>query len=277
MNKNQVTTATLKAQKGQEPIAMLTAYDYCMAGLFDAAGVDVILVGDSLGNVVLGYSSTLPVTMDDIIHHSKAVARACRRAMIVADMPFMSYQASVEQGMINAGRLLKEGGANAVKLEGGKEICSLVEKLVISGIPVMGHLGLTPQSVNQLGGFKVQGKSVEDAQKIINEAKALAAAGIFALVLECIPDKLAAKISAAIDIPTIGIGAGNACDGQVLVCNDFLGMNSGFTPKFVKKYRLLHEQITQATREYISDVKTRAFPAQEHIFTINEEVLEKLY
>lgn len=277
MNKNQVTTATLKAQKGQEPIAMLTAYDYCMAGLFDAAGVDVILVGDSLGNVVLGYSSTLPVTMDDIIHHSKAVARACRRAMIVADMPFMSYQASVEQGMINAGRLLKEGGANAVKLEGGKEICSLVEKLVISGIPVMGHLGLTPQSVNQLGGFKVQGKSVEDAQKIIDAAKALAAAGIFALVLECIPDKLAAKISAAIDIPTIGIGAGNACDGQVLVCNDFLGMNSGFTPKFVKKYRLLHEQITQATQEYISDVKTRAFPAQAHIFTINEEVLEKLY
>lgn len=277
MKTNQVTVATLKAQKGQEPIAMLTAYDYCLAGLFDAAGVEVILVGDSLGNVVLGYSSTLPVTMEDIIHHSKAVTRACKRALVVADMPFMSYQASIEQGMLNAGRLLKEGGANAVKLEGGSEICPLVEKLVTSGIPVMGHLGLTPQSVNQLGGFKVQGKSVEDAQKIIDEAKALADAGVFALVLECIPDKLAAKISESIDIPTIGIGAGNACDGQVLVCNDFLGMNSGFTPKFVKKYRLLHEQITQATQEYIQDVKTRSFPAQEHIFTMNEEVLEKLY
>lgn len=277
MKTNQVTVATLKAQKSQEPIAMLTAYDYCLAGLFDAAGVEVILVGDSLGNVVLGYSSTLPVTMEDIIHHSKAVTRACKRALVVADMPFMSYQASIEQGMLNAGRLLKEGGANAVKLEGGSEICPLVEKLVTSGIPVMGHLGLTPQSVNQLGGFKVQGKSVEDAQKIIDEAKALADAGVFALVLECIPDKLAAKISESIDIPTIGIGAGNACDGQVLVCNDFLGMNSGFTPKFVKKYRLLHEQITQATQEYIQDVKTRSFPAQEHIFTMNEEVLEKLY
>lgn len=277
MKRTPITIATLKEQKGKEAISMLTAYDYCLAGLFDAAGIEIILVGDSLGNVVLGYSSTLPVTMEDIIHHTRAVVRGSNRALIVADMPFMSYQASIEQGMINAGRLMKEGGANAVKLEGGEEICELVSKLVVSGIPVMGHIGLTPQSVNQLGGFKVQGKSLNDAQKIINAAKALAEAGVFALVLECIPDKLAAKITAELDIPTIGIGAGNACDGQVLVCNDFLGMNSGFTPKFVKKYRLLHEEISKATQEYIQDVKSRAFPSKEHVFGMNEELLEKLY
>lgn len=277
LKKTPITIATLKEQKGKEPIAMLTAYDYCLAGLFDNAGIEIILVGDSLGNVVLGYSSTLPVTMDDIIHHSKAVVRGASRALVVADMPFMSYQASIEQGISNAGRLMKEGGANAVKLEGGLEICPLVEKLVVSGIPVMGHIGLTPQSVNQLGGFKVQGKNLAAAQKLIEDAKALAAAGAFAVVLECIPDKLAAKITAELDIPTIGIGAGNGCDGQVLVCNDFLGMNSGFTPKFVKKYRLLHEEISQAAQEYIKDVKTRTFPAPEHVFSINEEVLEKLY
>ena len=277
MKRTPITIATLKEQKGKEAISMLTAYDYCLAGLFDAAGIEIILVGDSLGNVVLGYSSTLPVTMEDIIHHTRAVVRGSNRALIVADMPFMSYQASIEQGMINAGRLMKEGGANAVKLEGGEEICELVSKLVVSGIPVMGHIGLTPQSVNQLGGFKVQGKSLNDAQKIINAAKALAEAGVFALVLECIPDKLAARITAELDIPTIGIGAGNACDGQVLVCNDFLGMNSGFTPKFVKKYRLLHDEISKATQEYIQDVKSRAFPSKEHVFGMNEELLEKLY
>lgn len=277
MKRTPITIATLKEQKGKEAISMLTAYDYCLAGLFDAAGIEIILVGDSLGNVVLGYSSTLPVTMEDIIHHTRAVVRGSNRALIVADMPFMSYQASIEQGMLNAGRLMKEGGANAVKLEGGEEICELVSKLVVSGIPVMGHIGLTPQSVNQLGGFKVQGKSLNDAQKIINAAKALAEAGVFALVLECIPDKLAARITAELDIPTIGIGAGNACDGQVLVCNDFLGMNSGFTPKFVKKYRLLHEEISKATQEYIQDVKSRAFPGKEHVFGMNEELLEKLY
>ena len=277
MKRTPITIATLKEQKGKEAISMLTAYDYCLAGLFDAAGIEIILVGDSLGNVVLGYSSTLPVTMEDIIHHTRAVVRGSNRALIVADMPFMSYQASIEQGMLNAGRLMKEGGANAVKLEGGEEICELVSKLVVSGIPVMGHIGLTPQSVNQLGGFKVQGKSLNDAQKIINAAKALAEAGVFALVLECIPDKLAARITAELDIPTIGIGAGNACDGQVLVCNDFLGMNSGFTPKFVKKYRLLHDEISKATQEYIQDVKSRAFPSKEHVFGMNEELLEKLY
>ena len=277
MKRTPITIATLKEQKGKEAISMLTAYDYCLAGLFDAAGIEIILVGDSLGNVVLGYSSTLPVTMEDIIHHTRAVVRGSNRALIVADMPFMSYQASIEQGMLNAGRLMKEGGANAVKLEGGEEICELVSKLVVSGIPVMGHIGLTPQSVNQLGGFKVQGKSLNDAQKIINAAKALAEAGVFALVLECIPDKLAARITAELDIPTIGIGAGNACDGQVLVCNDFLGMNSGFTQKKKKKYRLLHDEISKATQEYIQDVKSRAFPSKEHVFGMNEELLEKLY
>ena len=278
MANKQVTVATIKEMKQKgEPITMITAYDVAMSRNVNEAGVDMILVGDSLGNVILGYNSTVPVTMDEMIHHTKAVMRGNSTALVVGDMPFMSYQASIEQGMINAGRLMKEGGANAVKLEGGEEICELVSKLVVSGIPVMGHIGLTPQSVNQLGGFKVQGKSLNDAQKIINAAKALAEAGVFALVLECIPDKLAAKITAELDIPTIGIGAGNACDGQVLVCNDFLGMNSGFTPKFVKKYRLLHEEISKATQEYIQDVKSRAFPSKEHVFGMNEELLEKLY
>ena len=277
MSNSIVTTSTIKNSKGIKPLTMITAYDYAFAKIFDQAGVDMILVGDSLGNVILGYSSTLPVTMEDMIHHTKAVTRACSRTLVVADMPFMSYQVSTEQALINAGRLVKEAGAHAVKLEGGAEITATIEKLVQSGIPVIGHLGLTPQSVNQLGGFKVQGKTLSAAQKILQDAQALATAGVFALVLECIPHQLALKITESVSIPTIGIGAGNNCDGQVLVCNDLLGLNAEFTPKFVKKYRNLQQEIFTATQEYINDVQTRTFPATEHTFSMQDEVLEKLY
>ncbi|WP_019879424.1 3-methyl-2-oxobutanoate hydroxymethyltransferase [Succinispira mobilis] len=277
MSNSIVTTSTIKNSKGIKPLTMITAYDYAFAKIFDQAGIDMILVGDSLGNVILGYSSTLPVTMEDMIHHTKAVTRACSRTLVVADMPFMSYQVSTEQALINAGRLVKEAGAHAVKLEGGAEITATIEKLVQSGIPVIGHLGLTPQSVNQLGGFKVQGKTLSAAQKILQDAQALATAGVFALVLECIPHQLALKITESVNIPTIGIGAGNNCDGQVLVCNDLLGLNTEFTPKFVKKYRNLQQEIFTATQEYINDVQTRTFPATEHTFSMQDEVLEKLY
>ena len=277
MSNSIVTTSTIKNSKGIKPLTMITAYDYAFAKIFDQAGIDMILVGDSLGSVILGYSSTLPVTMEDMIHHTKAVTRACSRTLVVADMPFMSYQVSTEQALINAGRLVKEAGAHAVKLEGGAEITATIEKLVQSGIPVIGHLGLTPQSVNQLGGFKVQGKTLSAAQKILQDAQALATAGVFALVLECIPHQLALKITESVNIPTIGIGAGNNCDGQVLVCNDLLGLNTEFTPKFVKKYRNLQQEIFTATQEYINDVQTRTFPATEHTFSMQDEVLEKLY
>lgn len=277
MSNSIVTTSTIKNSKGIKPLTMITAYDYAFAKIFDQAGIDMILVGDSLGNVILGYSSTLPVTMEDMIHHTKAVTRACSRTLVVADMPFMSYQVSTEQALINAGRLVKEAGAHAVKLEGGAEITATIEKLVQSGIPVIGHLGLTPQSVNQLGGFKVQGKTLSAAQKILQDAQALATAGVFALVLECIPHQLALKITESVNVPTIGIGAGNNCDGQVLVCNDLLGLNTEFTPKFVKKYRNLQQEIFTATQEYINDVQTRTFPATEHTFSMQDEVLEKLY
>ena len=277
MSNSIVTTSTIKNSKGIKPLTMITAYDYAFAKIFDQAGVDMILVGDSLGNVILGYSSTLPVTMADMIHHTKAVTRACSRTLVVADMPFMSYQVNTEQALTNAGRLVKEAGAHAVKLEGGAEITATIEKLVQSGIPVIGHLGLTPQSVNQLGGFKVQGKTLSAAQKILQDAQALAAAGVFALVLECIPHQLALKITESVSIPTIGIGAGNNCDGQVLVCNDLLGLNAEFTPKFVKKYRNLQQEIFTATQEYINDVQTRTFPATDHTFSMQDDVLEKLY
>ncbi len=272
-----MTVSKVKESKNTRKITMLTAYDYGMASILDQAGVDILLVGDSLGNVMLGYGSTLPVTMEEVIHHAKAVTRATKNALVVADMPFMSYQISVEQGMENAGRLLKETGAHAVKLEGGREIEPLVRKLVVAGIPVVGHLGLTPQSVNQLGGFKVQGKSIDDARKIIEDAKLLEQAGAFAIVLECIPAKLAQMITASIGIPTIGIGAGAYCDGQVLVCNDFLGLNTGFTPKFVKKYRNLCQEIATATKEYIEDVQSGSFPSEQHSFSISDDVMEKLY
>ena len=278
MERKPITTSTIRQMKVEgRPSSMITAYDYAMARNVDEAGIDMILVGDSVGNVMLGYSSTIPVTMDAMIHHTQAVVRGTKYALVVGDMPFMSYQASEVEGLMNAGRFLKEGGCAAIKLEGGSEVCPLVKKMVTAGIPVMGHIGLTPQSVNQIGGFKVQGKDVAAAQKLLDDAKALEAAGAFSIVLECVPAALAAKVSELISIPTIGIGAGNGCDGQVLVCNDLLGISNGFTPKFVKKYRDLHQEIVGAVSEYISDVRDRSFPAPEHTFKIDDEVLEKLY
>lgn len=277
----QITTAVIKQMKQNgEPVTMVTAYDYAMAKNVCEAGIEMILVGDSLGNVVLGYNSTVPVTMDEMIHHTKAVMRAAQGSgtMVVGDMPFMSYQASVVDGMYNAARFLKETGCAAVKLEGGAEVCELVQKLTQAGIPVVGHIGLTPQSVNQLGGFKVQGKSAEAAQKLLDDARALEQAGAFAIVLECVPEALAAKVTERLKTAaTIGIGAGKYCDGQVLVCNDLLGYTDGFCPKFVKRYADLHSEMAAAFKAYAADVKARSFPAAEHTFKIDDEVLEKLY
>ena len=274
-----VTVATIKEMKQKgEPIVMITAYDVAMARNVNEAGVDMILVGDSVGNVMLGYNSTVPVTMDEMIHHTKAVMRGNSTALVVGDMPFMSYQASDIDAMYNAARFLKETGCTAVKLEGGAEVAPLVKKLTTAGIPVCAHIGLTPQSVNQLGGFKVQGKDIEAAQKMIEDAKALEAAGAFACVLECVPAKLAAKVTAELKtMATIGIGAGNGCDGQVLVCNDLLGVSNGFCPKFVKKYANLHDITVEAVKAYIAECKDRRFSAEEHTFKIDDSVLEKLY
>lgn len=278
MSNTRVTVSVVRDRKAKKiPITMLTAYDYAMAKMVDSAKIDMILVGDSLGNVVLGYDSTLPVTMDDMIHHAKAVCRGAQNTMVVVDMPFMSYQVSVKEAVQNAGRILKETGAQAVKVEGGIEIIEAVKAIVGAGIPVVGHLGLTPQSVHQLGGFKVQGKDEETAKKLIEDAKLLTEAGAFAIVLECVPEKLAAKITQLIAVPTIGIGAGSACDGQVLVINDMLGMHSDFAPKFVKKFASLQAQMIEAIKEYKQEVTARTFPAKEHTFAIAEEVLEKLY
>lgn len=261
------TILDIKKMKIQgEKIAMLTAYDYGMASILDDNDIDIILVGDSLGNVVLGYDSTLPVTMEDMVRHTQAVARGAHKAMIVADMPFMSYQVSTESALTNAGRLLKEADAQAVKLEGGSEHAEIVHKMTYAGIPVMAHLGLTPQSVHQLGGFKVQGKKEDAAEKIMQDAIILEEAGAFSLVLECVPEKLAAEITVALSIPTIGIGAGVNCDGQVLVLNDMLGLYDKMTPKFVKKYANLNLEVKTAVKRYIQEVKEGAFPDAEHSF-----------
>lgn len=278
MNKK-VTTLTIKDMKQQHmPISMITAYDYVMAQNVDEAGIDMILVGDSLGNVVMGYSSTLPVTMEDMIHHTACVTRGAKRALVVGDMPFMSYQESTEQALHNAGRLMKEGGCDAVKLEGGARVCEAVYKMTEAGIPVVGHLGLTPQSVHQFGGFKVQGKNLEKARQMIQDAKALEEAGAFAVVLECVPADLSAEITKALHTAaTIGIGAGNQCDGQVLVCTDLLGMSGGFRPKFAKTYADLHADIVGAVQSYIQDVQKRDFPAKEHTFSIDPAVMTALH
>lgn len=278
MNKK-VTTLTIKDMKQKNmPISMITAYDYVMAQNVDEAGIDMILVGDSLGNVVMGYSSTLPVTMEDMIHHTACVTRGAKRALVVGDMPFMSYQESTEQALHNAGRLMKEGGCDAVKLEGGARVCEAVYKMTEAGIPVVGHLGLTPQSVHQFGGFKVQGKNLEKARQMIQDAKALEEAGAFAVVLECVPADLSAEITKALHTAaTIGIGAGNQCDGQVLVCTDLLGMSGGFRPKFAKTYADLHADIVGAVQSYIQDVQKRDFPAKEHTFSIDPAVMTALH
>lgn len=265
------------AKQKNKRLTMLTAYDYSTAKLIDASGIDSVLVGDSLGMVMLGYEDTLSVTMEDMIHHTKAVARGVKDALVVSDLPFMSYQTSVYDAVSNAGRLIKEGRAQAVKLEGGLEVCPQIKAIVEASIPVMAHLGLTPQSVNAFGGFKVQGKDEEAARSLIEQAKAVEAAGAFAVVLECIPAKLADLITKSISIPTIGIGAGNGCDGQVLVYQDMLGLYSDFTPKFVKRYAEIGPQMQTAIEGYISEVKSGAFPAAEHTFALSDAVIEKLY
>lgn len=272
------TISTFKNQKIKcEKISMLTAYDYSTAKLMDEAGINGILVGDSLGMVVLGYEDTLPVTMEDIIHHTKAVSRGAKNALVVGDMPFMSYQVSVEEAVYNAGRLIKEGGCQAVKLEGGATVCNQIRAITNASIPVMAHIGLTPQSVNAFGGFKVQGKNENDAKRLIEEAKAVEEAGAFAVVLECVPEKLAEIITNSISIPTIGIGAGKGCDGQILVYQDMLGMFSNFTPKFVKKFANVGEIMTGAFKEYIKEINDGTFPSAEHTFAISDDVINKLY
>ena len=260
------TARGIAALKGEEKIAAITCYDYAAARYVDAAGIHLILVGDSLGMTVLGHKNTLPVTVDNMIHHTAAVVRGTERALVVGDMPFMSYQPGIDLTLINAGRFLKEAGADAVKVEGGAERAELVAAVVGSGIPVMGHVGLTPQSIKDLGGFKVQGRSPEEAETLVNGAKALEQAGVFAIVLEAIPAGLARRITDSVAVPTIGIGAGPDCDGQILVINDLLGTYDEFTPKFVKQYAQLGEEMKRAFGEYIQDVQDGSFPGPEHCY-----------
>ena len=274
--KNTVITFKQAKEKG-EKLTMLTAYDYSTAKLIDEAGINAILVGDSLGMVVLGYEDTLSVTMEDMIHHSAAVSRGIKDTLLITDMPFMSYQTSVYDAVVNAGRLVKEGHAQPVKLEGGREVCPQIKAIVDASIPVCAHLGLTPQSVNAFGGFKVQGKNEAAARKLIDDAKAVEEAGAFALVLECVPAKLAKIISEQLTIPTIGIGAGAGCDGQILVYQDMLGMFSDYTPKFVKRFAEVGSVMKEAFANYIKEVQAETYPAEEHTFKIDDEVLEKLY
>lgn len=272
------TVATFAKMKANgEKISMLTCYDYSTAKLQEAAGINAILVGDSLGNVMLGLPDTLSVTMEDMITYGRSVARACHDTMVVIDMPFMSYQVSVEQAVMNAGRLMKEGRANAVKLEGGAAVCPQIKAITDAGIPVVAHLGLTPQSVNALGGNRIQGKSEDAAKKLIADALAIQEAGAFALTLECIPAPLAKLITEKLTIPTIGIGAGAGCDGQILVYQDMLGLFSDYTPKFAKHFAELGKQMQDAFKAYISEVQAGTFPAQEHTFKMEEDVLTKLY
>lgn len=266
-----------EAKKKGEKLTMLTAYDYSTAKLMDEAGVDSILVGDSLGNVILGYEDTISVTMEDMIHHGAAVSRGAKDALVVVDMPFMSYQTSVYDAVVNAGRLMKEGRANAVKLEGGKSVCPQIEAITAASIPVVAHLGLTPQSIHAFGGYKVQGKSEEAAKKLLEDALAVEKAGAFALVLECVPAKLASFISEKLTIPTIGIGAGNGCDGQVLVYQDMLGMFSDYVPKFVKQFANVGEIMKKAFADYKSEVAAGTFPGEAQSYKIDDEVIEKLY
>jgi 3-methyl-2-oxobutanoate hydroxymethyltransferase len=275
--RKKVTTLALRQKKERgEPITMLTAYDYPTALAMDQAGVDVILVGDSLAMVVLGYENTLPITMEEMLHHSRAVARGAKSALLIGDMPFMSYQVSVEEATRNAGRFLQQGGMDAIKLEGGRERAEAVRSITSAGIPVMGHIGLTPQSINQLGGFRTQGKTAIAARRLVEDALVLEEAGCFSLVLEAVPARLAELISKKISIPTIGIGAGVGCDGQVLVTHDLLGLFDRFTPKFVKKYADFHHEMQRAFTDYIEDVETRRFPAQEHTVEMDDKEWDAL-
>jgi len=255
---------------------MLTAYDASFAGLIDAAGIDMVLVGDSLGMVLLGYDSTIPVTMEEMLHHCRAASRGVKRAVLVGDMPFMSYQVSESEAITNAGRFLKEAGCDAVKLEGGTEVCDTVKAIVKAGIPVMGHIGLTPQTASQLGGYKVQGRDADSARLLLQSARDLEAAGAFAIVLECIPAQLSEAITSTVAMPTIGIGAGKHCDGQVLVTHDMVGMFEKFIPSFVKQYVNLAPQIKKAVGAYRQEVKNGNFPAEEHSFAMQLDILSLL-
>jgi 3-methyl-2-oxobutanoate hydroxymethyltransferase len=272
-----VTITQIKEMKQKgEKFAMLTAYDYSTAKLIDEAGIPLILVGDSLGMVVLGYGSTIPVTMDEMIHHTKAVVRGATTALVVGDMPFMTYQVSLEDALRNAARFMQEGGAQAVKLEGGEVMAETVKKIVSCGIPVMGHIGLTPQSIHQLGGFKVVGKTPEAAVRLLNDAIALDQAGAFAIVLECVPEPLSKIITERVSAPTIGIGAGKYCDGQVQVISDILGLYTDFVPKHAKQYARLFEIIKKATADYIAEVKAGTFPTEKQSYTMDESILSEL-
>lgn len=277
MERKKITITDLQNKKREgKKITMLTAYDYPVARLVDEAGIDSILVGDSLGMVVLGYESTVPVTMDEMIHHSKAVRRGTRYAFLIGDMPFMSYQISKEEAIRNAGRFMKEAGCDAVKLEGGYEVVEVTEAIIDAGIPVLGHLGLTPQTISKLGGYRIQGKDADAAKKILDQALQLEKVGCFALVLECVPDEVAKLITEKLKIPTIGIGAGLYCDGQVLVTNDMVGLFDRFVPKFVKQYVKLSTAILDGVKKFKEEVEAEKFPDKEHSFTIKEEEIKKL-
>ena len=272
-----VSVQTLREMKSKaERITMLTAYDYAFASILDEAGIDIVLVGDSLGMVALGYEDTLPVTVEEMMHHTKAVARGAERAMVITDMPFMSYQVSDEKALENVGSIMKFSGAQAVKLEGGARIVGLVKKITDAGIPVMGHLGLTPQSLHQFGGYGLQARGVDEARALLDDALALEAAGAFAVVLEKVPAELAELVTAGLSIPTIGIGAGPNCDGQVLVTNDLLGMFEKFTPKFSKQYTNLKAIVGEAVQSYIAEVRTDLFPTPEHSYSMDKDVLDTL-
>ncbi len=272
-----VTTTQIREMKKKgEKIAMVTAYDYPIAKLTDEAGIPILLVGDSLGMVVLGYESTIPVTMEEMLHHTKAVVRGAKHALIIGDMPFMTYHISTEDAMRNAARFIQEGGTQAVKLEGGETVAEKVSRIVAAGIPVQGHIGLTPQSINQLGGFKVQGKTPEVAARLLNDAKALENAGVFSIVLECIPTPLAKLITERVSVPTIGIGAGKYCDGQVQVISDMLGLYTDFIPKHAKQYARLNTSITSSLAKYIDEVKSGDFPTAKQSYEMDESVLAQI-
>ncbi|EPY12387.1 3-methyl-2-oxobutanoate hydroxymethyltransferase [Paenibacillus sp. MER 180] len=277
--KQPLSIVKMKTMKKQnEPIAMVTAYDYPTARLAEEAGVDIILVGDSLGNVVLGYDSTLPVTIDDMVYHSRAVRRGAPNTFIVTDMPFMTYHSTVAETLNGVRRIMQEGHATAVKMEGGAEIAPMVKACVQAGVPVLGHIGLTPQSVHQIGGYRIQGKTMEDAQRLLEDALALQEAGAFGVVLELVTDEVAAYISERLEIPTIGIGAGVKCDGQVLVFHDIVRYDADYRPKrFVKTYADVGTTIREAFASYVEEVKQRTFPAQEHVFAADEELAGQLY
>jgi 3-methyl-2-oxobutanoate hydroxymethyltransferase len=276
MASKSITTLQLRSKKAKgEKIVMCTAYDATFASILDEAGIDMLLVGDSLGMVIQGHDTTLPVTLDHMIYHTAAVSRGAKKTHIVGDLPFMSYRISTEQALTSAARMLQEGGAHSIKLEGGKDLAPTVAKIVQAGIPVVGHVGLTPQSVHAMGGFKIQGRDIESARRILDDAKALEEAGCFALVLEGIPLEVAAEITSQLSIPTIGIGAGMHCDGQVLVCYDLLGMNGEFKPKFLKTYANLREQVIDAASQFATEVRNGSFPQEEHSFRAKKPHLVK--